>query len=88
MWVIQNLTNVRLGTIHVAVKAVRRLLPIVGLYCASPTIVDDACNEIDVSVEEIDPLPLYDEACSPVDPTSPLSQISYDGVGNVVQFTG
>ena len=52
MWVIQNPTNVCLGTIHVTVKAVWGLLPVVGLYCSLATIVDGACNGIDVSVEE------------------------------------
>ncbi len=66
MWVIQNPTNVCLGTIHVTVKAVGGLLPVVDLYCSSVTVVDDARNEIDVSIEKIDLLPLYGEPCSPV----------------------
>jgi len=43
--VVQNLTNVGLGAIYVTVKAVRGLLPVVGLYVPFVAIVDDAGNK-------------------------------------------
>src|SRR5712692_4430405 len=73
----------RKGPLHEAMKAIGGLLPIVGANLACIAVVDGGGDEVDVSIDKIDPLTLDSEPCAAIDPGPPPSQISHGGLGSI-----
>lgn len=73
--VVERAADGCLCAIHEAVKAIGRLLPVIGANDATITLIERRGDEVNVAVEKIDALAPYREPCAAIDPGSPPSQV-------------
>jgi hypothetical protein len=77
-----------LGTVYLAVEAVRRLLPVVGPAAPGQLIVDGARHEVEVAVQQVDALAVDREPRTAVDPLAPDADVGDDRIRRVVEAPG
>src|SRR5450755_1233357 len=86
--IVEGTADGGLGTIHKAVKAIGRLLPVVRAHNTLLALGEGRGDEINVAIEKIDALSLNIKPRAAVDPRSPSSHLSNGKVGRIVNSCG